>query len=122
MTNYKLGTVESRFADIIWANEPLTTSELVRLCSEKLQWKRTTTYTVLKKLGGHGIFQLQDKVVTSLISRDDYYAMQSEQFVEENFSGSLPTFIAAFTKRRKLSADEIAKIRSMIDNAKEESI
>lgn len=120
MTNYKLGAVESRFADIIWANEPLATSELIRLCADRLNWKRTTTYTVLKKLSEHGIFQLQDKIVTSLISREDYYAMQSEQFVEDNFSGSLPTFIAAFTKRRTLTDDEISKIHHMIDNAKEE--
>ena len=119
MENYKLGTVESRFADIIWAHEPLTTNELVKLCSRELNWKRTTTYTVLKKLGEHGIFQLQDKMVTSLISRDDYYALQSEQFVEDHFAGSLPTFIAAFTKRKTLTADEITKIRNMIDNAKE---
>ena len=120
MTNYKLGIVESRFADIIWAQEPLTTNELIKLCSRELQWKRTTTYTVLKKHSEHGIFQLRDKVVTSLISRDDYYALQSEQFVEDNFAGSLPTFIAAFTKRRTLTADEISKIHHMIDNAKEE--
>ena len=120
MTNYKLGVVESRFADIIWTHEPLTTNELIKLCSDELHWKRTTTYTVLKKLGEHGIFQLRDKMVTSLISRDDYYALQSEQFVEDNFSGSLPTFIAAFTKRRTLTADEINKIHHMIDNAKEE--
>lgn len=119
MTNYKLGTVESRFADIIWTNEPLTTSELVRLCNEELCWKRTTTYTVLKKLSGHGIFQLRDKTVSSLITREDYYAVQSEQFVEDNFSGSLPTFIAAFTKRRTLTAEEITRIRSLIDDAKE---
>lgn len=120
MTIYKLGAVESRFADIIWANEPLATSELIRLCADSLNWKRTTTYTVLKKLSEHGIFQLKDKTVTSLISREDYYAMQSEQFVEDHFSGSLPTFIAAFTKRRTLTDDEIAKIRHMIDNTKEE--
>lgn len=117
MKNYKLGVVESKFADIIWSNEPLTTAELVALCERELQWKRTTTYTVLKKLGEHGIFKLQDKIVTSLISREEYYAAQSEQFVEETFEGSLPAFIAAFTKRKTLTAEEISEIRRMIDTA-----
>ena len=117
MKNYKLGVVESKFADIIWSEEPLTTAELVALCERELQWKRTTTYTVLKKLGEHGIFKLQDKIVTSLISREEYYAAQSEQFVEETFEGSLPAFIAAFTKRKTLTAEEISEIRRMIDTA-----
>ncbi len=117
MTDYQLGAVESRFADIVWAHEPLTTGELVRLCDSELHWKRTTTYTVLKKLSGHGIFQMQDKVVSALISREDYYAAQSERFVRETFEGSLPAFFAAFTKRKALTADEIAEIRKMIDAA-----
>lgn len=114
---YRLGTVESRFADIIWKNEPLTTGELVLLCEKELHWKRTTTYTVLKKLSEHGIFRKQDKVVTSLISREDYYAAQSELFVEETFEGSLPAFIAAFTSRKELTEEEISAIRKMIDAA-----
>lgn len=120
MTNYKLGVVESHFADIIWANEPLTTNELIRLCEEQLHWKRTTTYTVLKKLSEHGIFQMKDKLVTSLFSREDYYGAQSQRFVEETFEGSLPAFIAAFTKRKTLTVAEIAEIRNMIDYAGEE--
>lgn len=120
MTDYRLGVVESRFADIIWRHEPLTTNELIRLCDEQLHWKRTTTYTVLKKLSEHGIFQMQDKRVFSLISREDYYAAQSQRFVEETFEGSLPAFIAAFTKRKALTAAEIAEIRSVIDTAEEE--
>lgn len=120
MTDYKLGVVESHFADIIWANEPLTTNELIRLCEEQLHWKRTTTYTVLKKLSEHGIFQMKDKFVTSLISREDYYGAQSQRFVEETFEGSLPAFIAAFTKRKTLTVEEIAEIRNMIDYAGEE--
>lgn len=115
MTDYKLGAVESRFADIIWENEPLTTKELVELCGRELNWKRTTTYTVLKKLSEHGIFQMRKKQVTSLISREDYYAGRSEQFVEETFQGSLPAFIAAFTKRKVLTKEEISEIREMID-------
>ena len=117
--NCKLGTVESRFADIVWENEPVTTAELVKLCADKLEWKRTTTYTVLKKLCGRGIFQLQDSIVLAVISRREYYALQSQQFVEEKFQGSLPAFIAAFTSKRKLTEDEIQEISEMIDSFKE---
>ena len=116
MEEIRLGLVESRFADIIWEQEPLTSRELVKLCLEKLEWKKSTTYTVLKKLCDRGIFQNQDGTVTSLISRQDFYAMQSEKFVEDTFAGSLPAFLAAFTKRKALSADEIAQIRTMIDS------
>lgn len=115
MTDYKLGEVESRFADIIWENEPLTTKKLVELCERELHWKRTTTYTVLKKLSEHGIFQMKEKQVTSLLSREDYYAGRSEQFVQETFQGSLPAFFAAFTKRKALTAQEISEIQEMID-------
>jgi len=117
MEEIRLGLVESRFADIIWAQEPLTSRELVLLCQERLEWKKSTTYTVLKKLCDRGIFQNQDGTVTSLISRQDFYAMQSEKFVEDTFAGSLPAFLAAFTKRKALSADEIAQIRAMIESA-----
>lgn len=116
MEDMKLGLVESKFADIIWENEPLSSRELVNLCQQKLEWKKSTTYTVLKKLCERGIFQNQDGTVTSRISRQDFYAMQSEKFVEETFSGSLPAFLAAFTKRKALSAEEIAQIRRMIDS------
>lgn len=115
MVDYKLGVVESHFADIVWSNEPLSTGELVKICASELNWKRTTTYTVLKKLSERGIFQMQDGVVTSQISRADYYAAQSEKFVAETFNGSLPAFIASFTKRKALSAKEVAEIRQMID-------
>lgn len=119
MEEMKLGLVESKFADIIWQNEPLTSRTLVALCQKKLEWKKSTTYTVLKKLCDRGIFQNQEGAVTSLISRQDFYAMQSEKFVEETFDGSLPAFLAAFTKRKALSAQEIAQIRSMIDSCEE---
>ena len=119
MTEYKLGVVESHFADIVWTHAPMTTAELVKLCEQELQWKRTTTYTVLKKLGEKGLFHLEDGVVTALLSREDYYAAQSEKFVEETFEGSLPAFIAAFTKRKNLSAKEVAEIRAMIDSYEE---
>lgn len=115
MTDYKLGEVESRFADIIWEREPLSTKELIVLCEKELHWKRTTTYTVLKKLSEQGIFRMKEKQVTALISREDYYAGRSRQFVEETFQGSLPAFIAAFTRRKALTAEEISEIQEIID-------
>lgn len=115
MEEYKLGAVESKFADIIWANEPLPSRELVALCQKELNWKKPTTYTVLRKLCERGIFQNVDGTVSSLISREDFYALQSEQFVKETFDGSLPAFFAAFTKRRQISPEELAEIRRMID-------
>lgn len=116
MEEMKLGIVESRFADIIWKNEPLTSGKLVKLCLEELEWKKSTTYTVLKKLCERGLFQNENGTVTSLISREEFYARQSEQFVEETFDGSLPAFIAAFTKRKSLSEQEIEEIHRMIDS------
>ena len=115
MGDMKLGMVESRFAEIIWTHEPLTTSELIKICAQQLQWKRTTTYTVLKKLSEKGIFKTENSVVTSVISRQEFNAMQSEQFVEENFKGSLPAFLAAFTARRKLSDKEIDEMKELIE-------
>ncbi len=115
----KLGVVESRFADIIWSHEPIASGELAKLCEEKLTWKRTTTYNVLRKLCDKGIFQNQNGSVSALISRQEFYAAQGEAIVEEAFDGSLPAFIAAFTKRKALTAEEIAEIRQMIDSAGE---
>lgn len=111
----KLGVVESQFADIIWENEPLSSGELVKLCKEKLEWKKSTTYTVLKKLSERGIFQNENGKVTSLLSKQEFYARQSELFVEETFDGSLPAFIAAFASSKQLSKEEISEIRSLID-------
>lgn len=115
MNEIKLGLVEAKFADIIWSNEPMTTKELVIACQNELEWKRTTTYTVLKKLCEKGIFKTEESVVTSIISKDEFYSIQSEQFIDETFSGSLPAFIAAFTKRKNLSEKEVEEIKSMID-------
>lgn len=120
MGDLRLGVIESRFADIIWQKEPLTTAELVKEAERELNWKRTTTYTVLKRLSERGIFQNKEGVVTSLISKDEFYSMQSEQFVEETFEGSLPAFLAAFTARKPLSKEEIKRIREMIDSYEEE--
>ena len=119
MEEMKLGLVESKFADIIWSNEPLSSRELVKLCQENLEWKKSTTYTVLKKLCERRIFQNRNGMVTSLISRADFYAMQSERFVDVTFEGSLPAFLAAFTKRKALTAEEIAEIRRMIASYEE---
>ena len=117
MVETKLGEVESRFADIIWDNEPLHSRELVRLCEEILGWNRSTTYTVLRKLSDRGIFTNEGGMVSSRISRKDFAALQSEQFVDKTFDGSLPAFIAAFTRRKSLSAKEAEAIRRMIDQA-----
>lgn len=116
MEELKLGTVEARFADIIWESEPLTSGELVKLCLEKLGWKKSTTYTVLKKLCEKGIFKNENGKVSCIITRDEFYSKQSEQFIEDTFDGSLPAFITAFTKRRKLSQEDINEIRKMIDS------
>lgn len=119
MADWKLGVVESRFANLIWQNEPVSTAELVKLCEAELEWKRTTTYTVLKRLSDRGLFQNEEGVVTACISRDEFYARQSEQVVEESFSGSLPAFVAAFTARKNLTAAEVAEIRRLIDTYEE---
>ncbi len=115
MSDYKLGEVETRFAELIWTNEPLGSGELVKLCAEKLGWKKSTTYTVLKKLCEKGYFCNEDGVVTSLISREGMQAQESCRFVENTFGGSLPAFLAAFTSERKLSDKEVNDIRRMIE-------
>lgn len=114
----KLGVIESRFADIIWENEPLASGQLVKLCAEKLEWKKPTTYTVLRRLCDRGIFQNEDGIVSSLISKEEYYAMQSEEFVNETFAGSLPAFLTAFTSRQKLSEEEIKELQELIDRSR----
>ena len=117
MADMKLGIVESHFADIIWVNEPLRSRELVRLCEQELNWNRSTTYTVLRKLCQRGIFKNEGGMVSSVLSKEDFYAVQSEQFVEDTFDGSLPAFIAAFTQRKGISQEEAAEIQRMIDAA-----
>ena len=115
MGNKKMGMLESRFADIIWNNEPITSGQLVKMAEKELSWKSTTSYTVLKRLCARGIFQNQKGTVTSLISRDEFYALQSEQFVEETFDGSLPAFLAAFGSRKKMTDAEIEDLKKIID-------
>lgn len=120
MPEIKLAVVESKFADIIWNHEPIKSRELARICEEELEWKRTTTYTVLKKLCDRGIFQNKSGIVSSIISKEDFYGMQGEQFIDEAYQGSLPAFIAAFTKRKSLTKKEIEEIQKMIDSVKED--
>lgn len=115
MEEYTLGVIESRFADMVWEAAPISTAELVKMCEEELGWKRTTTYTVLKKFEKRGIFQNQKGTVLVLISKEEFYGRQSEEYVERSFGGSLPGFLTAFTKRKKLSKEEIEEIRKMID-------
>lgn len=118
MTNMKLGVVESRFADIIWQREPLHSRELAEVCAEELGWKRPTTYNVLRKLCDKGIFRNEGGTVTSVLSRQEYYGMQGENFVEEEFQGSLPAFVAAFTARKKLSDQEIDELIDIINKGR----
>ncbi len=119
MSEMKLAVVETRFADIVWKNEPIPSRELAALCEQELTWKRTTTYTVLKRLCERGIFENNDGIVTSLISKSEFYGIQGERLVEDAFDGSLPAFIAAFTKRNTLTEEEADEIRRMIDSAVE---
>ena len=115
MADYKLGEIETIFADIIWDNEPLSSRRLAELALDRLDWKRTTTYTILKRLCDRELFQNDAGTVTSLVSREEFYARQSEIFVEETFHGSLPAFLAAFGSRKKLSDSEIDELQKVID-------
>ncbi len=120
MNDYQMGAVESRFADIIWENEPISSSELAKKSEELFKWKKSTTYTVLKRLCDKGIFQNNKGTVTSVISRDEFYSVQSERFVKETFSGSLPAFLTAFTARKNLTSEEVAYLKRLIDEYEEE--
>ena len=115
MPEMRLGMVESHFADIVWEHAPLTTRELTQLCEKELNWKRTTTYTVLKKLCDRGIFQMEKGLVTVLISKEEFFARHSEQYVEDTFGGSLPAFLAAFSTRKKLTDKEIDEMKNLIE-------
>lgn len=114
MAEYKLGEIEMRFADIIWNNEPLSSGELVKLCAEELSWKKSTTYTILRRVCERGLFQNKNGTVTSLVSKEEFRSMQSEKFIDDTFAGSLPKFLAAFTRRKRLSEKEIAQLQQII--------
>ncbi|MGM9635482.1 MAG: BlaI/MecI/CopY family transcriptional regulator [Candidatus Avispirillum sp.] len=115
MSECSLGVIEAKFADIIWENEPISSSELVKLCQKEFNWKKSTTYTVLKRLCEKGLFRNTNGTVTSAVSRQSYYSHQSEKFVDEVFNGSLPAFLAAFTSKKSFTPQEIADIRRIID-------
>lgn len=118
MNKFTLGAVESRFADIVWDNAPIASGELVRICERELEWKKPTTYTVLRKLCQKGLFRNDHCTVTAVLSREEFHAAQSEQFVTDTYNGSLPAFVAAFLSRKPLSDAEAAEIRRMIDEAR----
>lgn len=120
MKNVELAAVQERFADIVWANEPIASGDLVKICEKELNWKKPTTYTVLRKLCEKGVLQNVDGTVTSLISKEEFYSVKSEQIIEDSYEGSLPAFIAAFTSRKKLSKNEVDEIQQMIDEFKKE--
>lgn len=116
----ELGTIQERFADIVWAKEPLGSGELVKICEKELNWKKATTYTVLRKLCEKGLLKNENGVVSSLISKEEFYSAKSEQIIEESYEGSLPAFIAAFISRKNLTAKEADEIQKMIDTFREE--
>ncbi len=114
MNDISMGAVEARFADIIWENEPIASSELAKRSEAMLGWKKSTSFTVLKRLCDKGIFKNEKGSVTSRMSKDEFYGAQSERFVEETFGGSLPAFIAAFASRKNLSDDAVAELRKIV--------
>lgn len=115
MSDLRMGTAEARFADIIWEKEPITSGQLAKIGLAEFNWKKTTSHTVLKRLCERGLFKNEGGTVTSLISRDEYYARHSEAYVEETFGGSLPAFLAAFGTRKQLSDEEVDELKKLID-------
>lgn len=111
----KIHESEYRFCLILWEQEPVTASELVRLCQERLGWKRTTTYTVIKRLGERGVLKNENGTVASLVSKEEAQACEIDELVEKRFEGSLPAFVAAFTKHQNISEEELAQVQRMID-------
>ena len=121
MEQMELGEVQERFAKIVWANAPIPSGELVKLCEKELCWKKPTTYTVLRKLCERGLFQNVNGIVEVRISQEAFYAAKSEQFVDTTFNGSLPAFLTAFTARKGLSDEEADEIIRMIDAYRKEN-
>jgi len=120
MNDLTMGTVESRFAALIWDNEPITAAELAKLADGALKWKKTTAYTALKRLCEKGIFRNEAGVVTSVLSREEYQAAQSRRFLDETCGGSIPAFLAAFTKMGSLSREDLTEIRRLLDDYERE--
>ncbi|WP_048600781.1 BlaI/MecI/CopY family transcriptional regulator [Rubeoparvulum massiliense] len=119
MEKYKLGEMEQRFADLIWEHAPIKTHDLITLCVQEFSWKRTTTYTMLKRLCDREIFRNDNGTVIVLMGKEDFLAEKGEAFLVESFEGSLPRFLTAFTRRKKLSEQEIEEIQKLIDKHKE---
>ena len=119
MAEMRMGTAEAKFADIIWENEPISSGDLAKLGNKEFEWKKTTSFTVLQRLCERGLFQNQNGTVTSLVSREEFYARHSAQYVEETFGGSLPAFLTAFGRKNKLSDKEIDEIQMIIDSMRE---
>ena len=119
MSDLTMGLIETRFAELVWDREPITTGELTALCAEELGWKRSTMYTVLRRLCDKGLFSLEEGIVRSRRSRETYESVKSEQLIDSSFGGSVPAFLAAFTRRRKLSEAEVRELRALIDGLEE---
>lgn len=119
MDTPKIFESEYKFCEILWEQEPISSRELVKLCNERLEWKKSTTYTVIKRLSERGVLKSENAIVTSLVSKEEIQIAASEEFLNKTFSGSIPQFIAAFTKRRNLSSKEIDEIQQIIDTFKE---
>ncbi len=120
MGEERLTESEERFAELIWENEPIASGELVKLCFKELNWKKSTTYTMLKKLCDKGLFQNDNAVVSSLMTKDEYVSMQSRLFVEDTFGGSLPQFLTSFIGSKKLKKAQAEELKKLIDEYKEE--
>ena len=120
MEPYKLGEMEQKFADLIWEHAPIASGELVKLCEQSFNWKRTTTYTMLKRLCLRNLFENTNGTVQIKTTKEDFQAAQGEQFLIENFEGSLPRFLTAFSKRKKLSGHEVAELRKLIEEYEED--
>lgn len=118
MADYRLAEQESKFADIIWDNEPIASGELITLSRNIMNWQKSTTYTILRRLCQRGLFQNQGSIITSLVSRDEFYSRQSHQYVESNFGGSLPKFVAAFVGGRKLSKKQAEELIRLINESR----
>jgi BlaI family transcriptional regulator, penicillinase repressor len=119
MANINLGEMEFRFAELIWVNAPISSRELTEICAREFDWKRTTTYTMLRRLCDKGIFQNTKGTVSTVKSRDDFMTEQGEKFIEDTFDGSLPNFLVSFARRKSLSHKEVAAIQKLIDEHKE---
>lgn len=116
MSDLRMGTAEARFADMIWEKEPITSGQLAKIGLAEFNWKKTTSHTVINRLCDRGLFKKENGVVTSLISREEYYARHSETYIEETFGGSLPAFLAAFGTRKKLSDREVDELQKLIES------